>query len=260
MVQAFFTALAIALIGCAVQPMIVGTYRRIPTIATFVAAAVCLLMALVWNWLPTPEPGSLRAGIESAANDFRWWFAVIAAIWTYQVTINILTEIRRNNEILALRNDVQSIVTVLERSILPRHLNRGQQSAIINFLSRFPPCEVAFKVISRDDEASGYCGDLQQALTKAGWKITKTNYSDDIQAGGIRTNFIQTMEHSQQPDDPAKPKPDHLIQIAIGLAGVRWEGGGRGGGVNVTEDLLTIEIGRRRKDSYTIDPPIGFPY
>ena len=125
---------------------------------------------------------------------------------------------------------------------------------VAEFLSRFPPCDFAFKVISQDSEASSYRSDFQAPLTKAGWTLTTIDYSDDIQ-DGVRTNFVQTTEHQKQPNDTKNPKPDLLLQMALGLAGVRFDGSGGGGAATVTKDLVTIEIGHRRKDSYTFDPP-----
>jgi len=259
MAQVLLVGLAIAIVGAAVTPMIIGEYKGLRVIIALVVAFLLAVAAGIWELLPAPAPGSIRAAVEAAANDFRWWFAIVAAVWIYSAVMNVLTEIRRNNEILSLRNDVQSIARVIERGVLPRHLNKGQQATISGFLSLCQPYRVSFKVIARDEEASGYRADLQQALTKGGWTIGKIEYSDDLQEG-IRTHLMRTMPHQQQPDDPKNPTPDRLLVMALGLAGVRFEGSSGGSGVIVTEDSLTIEIGRRRKDTYTVDPPLGFPY
>jgi hypothetical protein len=187
------------------------------------------------------------------------WIAIVATIWFCTVTLSALNEVRLNNEIVLLRNDVQSIAKVIDRGVLPRHLNRRQQSAISAFLSQFEPHEFSFRIIARSEEASSYRADIEQALTKGGWTRSTKNpyvYADDV-GEGLSINFIQTMEHSQKSSDPRYPDPPLLLEEAFGLAGVRLSGSS-GSAINVTEDSLTISIGLPRKDSYELTPPEGF--
>lgn len=256
MVQPFLVALAIALVAAAVQPMIGGSYKRVPAFATLAVAMVCLFLATIWGSLPTPAPGSARAGVVTAANDFRWWFGIVAAIWLYQVVMNILSEIRRNNEIVSLRNDVQAITGVIHRTLMPRHLTRMQQSAMVSFLRQFEPFRVSLRVQSGDSEADGYRADFHQTFMKAGWTVS-VDPSSDVQEG-LRINFTQTMSDSQRPHDVKNPKPDSILYMALGTAGIRVDGSGGGSGVNITESVLRIEIGRHRHDSYVVDPPEGY--
>lgn len=144
---------------------------------------------------------------------------------------------------------------VIDRGVMPRHLNKSQQTAITNFFLQFPPHEVAFEVPLRDEEASSYRSDIQQALAKAGWKLAAKDpyvYSDDV-PDGLTTQFMRSPEHLK-PDDPRDPKADLLFQMALGLAGVRLSGSGGGSGANITEDRLVIGIGKRRMDSYELTP------
>jgi hypothetical protein len=252
----FLITLALVLTGAIVQPLVQGTYSAVGIGIVVAAILLCVILALK---KPSLNPSSLRASAESVANDFRWWFGIIAVFWLYTISMNAVVEIRRNNEIVALRNDTQSIARVIERGVLPRHLTRSQQFTISGFLKESDPYEVAFKVRAGDSEASGYRADLQQALTKAGWKLASVNpitYADDM-PDGLQISFTQTMEHSQIRDDPRNPKPPRLLQMALGLAGVRVDGSGSGSGIHVTQDSLLITIGRRRKDSYEITPPDG---
>jgi hypothetical protein len=251
--QPLLITIAVGLMMAGTATMLREHYKPTRAIAAIGVGAFLLFVTLLWNWFPA---GALRDGIVAAGNDFRWWFSIIAAQWLYVGAMNMLGEVRRNNEIVALRNDVQAIATVLERVVLPRHLTKRQQNSIAGFLKQFEGYSVAFKIAANDEEAGGYRVDIQQALERGGWKITTTTYAENLQ-DGVRSQFTLTTASMQQPEERANPKPDRLLQMAFGLAGVRFEGGGRGSGVAVTADLLTIEIGHRRKDSYAIELPLG---
>lgn len=164
---------------------------------------------------------------------------------------------QRNNQLVTLRNDVTSIGYVLNRLVLPRHLDKYQQNTITTFLLQFEPHEYAFRIIPRDEEASSYSADINQALTKAGWKHAATNayiYTDDVPEG-VSIDFTVTKEHAPKYDDPRTPNPGMLLQEALGLVGVRLNGVNGVTAASITEDRLVISIGRRRMDSYEITSP-----
>jgi len=239
--------------------MVEGNFIGPRVLIVVVLILGCLGLAYAWR-KPSLQPSALRTSAESVAGDFRWWFGAIAAIWLYTIGMNALTEIRRNNEIVALRNDVQSIANVIDRGVMPRHLTKGQQSQISSFLLRFPPQKVRFNLV-RGEEAGSYRSDIQQALEKGGWSVAKIDYIDSATPyEGLRIDFTQTMDHSQQQEDPRNPKPDRVLLMALGLAGVRLNSSGGGSGINVTEDSLVITIGPPRRDSYQLTPPPGLPF
>lgn len=177
-------------------------------------------------------------------------------MWLSNVVLSALAEIRRNNEIVALRNDVQSMAKVIDRGVMPRHLNKGQQVTISNFLLQFEPHEFAFQLPSSDDEAGDYREDIEQALTKGGWTRSTQNPYDYVNLNdipvGLSITFKQTQEHSTQPDNPRNPKADTILKMALGLGGVRLRSSGNGAG---PQDRLIISIGRRRMDSYEFSLP-----
>src|SRR5258708_7960566 len=131
-----------------VQPVIQQNFN--PTLTTIggLIAVLCFVGAFKWR-KPSLHPSALRASAEKVASDFRWWLAIGGALWLYTCVMNALVEIRRNNEIVQLRNDVQSTAKVIDRLVLPRHLTRGQQRTISGFLLQFGPQEFAFKLLSR---------------------------------------------------------------------------------------------------------------
>ena len=177
---------------------------------------------------------------------------IVAAIWLY----NLVGEVRHDIQIVMLRNDVTSINYVLNRLVLPRHLDKFQQATITSFLLQFEPHEYAFRIIPRDEEASSYSADVNQALTKSGWKRAATNpyiYADDVPEG-VSIDFTVTIEHAPKYDQ-RNPNPGMLLEEAFGLAGVHLNGVSGGAVASITEDRLVISIGRRRMDSFEIISP-----
>jgi hypothetical protein len=230
-------------------------------ISTLIAGigAIFILVALFWKKVRLNR-FSFFAGLNRIASHPGLWIGMIVFVWLSTVTVDALREIRRNNEIVALRNDVQSIARVIERGVLPRHLNKRQRLAISSFLLQFEPHEFAFKIEDKNGEASSYRSDLEQALEKGGWTRSRENpyeYTKDIPEG-LSIDFTQTVEHSQRPDDPRNPKPDKLFMMGLGLAGIRLNQSGGRSGINITEDRLIIGIGRRRMDSYELTLPDDF--
>jgi hypothetical protein len=216
-----------------------------------------ILLAVFWKTLHFDRT-RFATRLNEIASHLGLWAAVVTVIWLSTWTLNMVKEILQNNEIVTLRNDVQSMANVINRGVMPRHLTKTQQNAISEFLSQFPPHEFAFQVDnSRDNEASGYRGDIEEALLKGGWTRAVQNpyeYTEDVPEG-LSIAFIQTQAHSQQTEDPRNPRADKLLMMAFGLAGVRLGQMSGGGGPNITTDRLIIQIGPRRMDSYELTPP-----
>jgi hypothetical protein len=68
------------------------------------------------------------------------------------------------------------------------------------------------------------------------------------QTEGLQTQFMQTREHSQTPEDPKHPNAQTLLTEVFRLANVQSDGGSSGGGGNIAKDSLSIVIGHRRRD------------
>lgn len=224
-------------------------------------AATCLIGWFRWR-RPTENPSALRVAAEKLANDFRVWLGLGAAVWLWFIVTNALAEIRRNNEIVALRNDTQSIANVINRLVVPRRLTNRQKEIIRNFLSDFPPHEFAFTVATwsptypNDGEASEFSADIRAALTKAGWKLTNKdpyiNSADVIP--GLSINML-TPRNSIPSRDNRYDKADTLLTAALGMAGVKIDGSiGSGDDPNADRDYVRISIGHRRMDSYVFQP------
>jgi hypothetical protein len=250
-------SIAIALVGSIVQPLVQGSYLTWRVIVTATVAVLLLILAYRWRRLKV-EPGALQRSAELVASDFRAWLALVTIVWASNVIFSALGEVRLNNEIVALRNDTQSIGQVIERLVLPRHLTRNQQSVLANFLRGFDPHEFAFRLPKSDQEASQFASDIEQGLIRGGWTRSKSlpyEYLDNLPEG-LSVDFIQTPEHAKKEEDPKNPAQDKLFQMALGLAGIRLnQMGGGGSRAGMTEDLLIIGVGRRRKDSYQLIIP-----
>jgi hypothetical protein len=153
---------------------------------------------------------------------------------------------------------VNQWLRLIDRLVMPRHLNKQQQRVISTFLLQFEPHEFVFRLSNRNEEAGEYRVDIEQALMKGGWTRSEKNpyeYTDEVPEG-LAIDYKQTAAHAQKPDDPRNPRPDRLLMMALGLAGFRLnQSGGRGG----AEDRLIIGIGKRRMDSYELSAP-DFPF
>jgi hypothetical protein len=134
--------------------------------------------------------------------------------------------------------------------VLPRRLTPDQKKIISNFLKQFESFEVSFQVL-RNEEASQFSQDLQDAIRKGGWTILPTSVKEVTQEG-LNIRFTQTTEHAQRARQPADVNPDRLLLLAFGMAGVRVNGTGGGNGVGVTKDSLEVQIGPRRRDTYEL--------
>jgi hypothetical protein len=254
-------ALGLVLLAIGGQPL-VNYFSGDLSIHSFVPSAIACIGGLglvIFGFFWKPKPRPLEAQSSLLQNLTKWsnspipYAVMLILLWIYFETLAI----QRNNEVAMLRNDEQSIATVIDRLVMPRHLTKGQQRVISDFLSQFGPHEYAFKLPNDYEEAGSFRSDIEQSLIKAGWTRSETNpytYTNEIREG-LTLDFIQTPEHAQKGHDPKNPNASELLQMAFGLAGVRIDGGGGGGGANLTEDLLVISIGRPRRDSYALTLP-----
>lgn len=223
----------------------------------FTLGVLLICAGIFWRSINPRLGQRFSNSVRNTASDFRWWLGIGLCIWILAI---VVPEIRTVNQIIALRNDVQSIARVIERNVLPRHLTKTQQRIISDFLLQFEPHEYAFKLISRNEEAGSYRADLQQALTKGGWTLSKSDpisYADDVQEG-LQLDFLKAVEHSQNPTNKRDQNPLLILQQAFGMAGARVNGIGSGSNHHATQDSLIISIGRARKDSYELTQPDGF--
>jgi NADH:ubiquinone oxidoreductase subunit 6 (subunit J) len=222
---------------------------------------ILMLLAAFWKKVHFDKT-EFATKLNKIASHPSLWIAIVTAVWLSMIVLNALKEIRENNQIVALRNDVQSMARVIDRGVMPRHLSKRQQSTISNFLSQFESHEFSFQLPNRDEEAGGYRSDIEQALEKGGWYFSAQNpydYRDDVPEG-LSLDFMQSPKNAQKPDEPQNPKPARLLMMALGLAAVRLDRFSTGGtGVNVTTDRLVISIGHRRMDSNELTPPDNSP-
>lgn len=245
-----------------VQSMLTSQTTSLPhSIGVAAIGAVLILVSVFWNKLGLQKTVFFEK-LNKIASHPALWIALIGVVWISAQVVSAVHEALLNNEIIALRNDEQSIARVIDRGVLPRHLTKRQQFAISSFLLQFDPHEYAFQLPLRDNEAGQYRGEIEQALIKGGWTRVTTNpydYKDDLPEG-LSLNFIQKPDQAQKPDDPRNPRADRLLMMALGLAGVRLDQAQGSTGINVTEDRLVIGMGKRRMDSCELDPPPSFPF
>jgi len=261
-IQKFLEVVGGLLIVGALTPittaLISGTdYKSLPAIVVAVIGFLILLCGLFWHRLKPQTETKFTSTLAQIASEPRWWLLAIFFTWAYMVVTTTIAGIQRNNEIVSLRNDEQSMAKVLDRLVMPRHLTKDQQRAISSFLLQFEPREYAFRLPLRYEEAGSYRSEIEQALIKGGWTRSTVNpylYTEDVPEG-LTISFTQTMEHAQKQSDFRNPNASLVLQEAFGLAGVRLNGTSGGSGINVTQERLEIGIGRSRKDSYELTLP-----
>jgi hypothetical protein len=233
-------------------------YLTLPAILVFVVGFIIFLCGVFWHRLAPKTDTKFTSILTRIASDPRWWLLIIFGSWLYMAVTSTITGIWLNNQVVELRNDEQAIAKVLDRIVLPRHLNKQQQATISRFLQQFEPHEFAFRLSSRNEEAGEYRVDIEQALLKGGWTRSMTNpytYADDVQEG-VSISVLEPLDHSQKVPDPKSPDPSLLLQEAFGLAAVRFTGTSNGGAA-VSKESITINIGPARRDSYKLELPDG---
>jgi hypothetical protein len=186
------------------------------------------------------------------------WITLAMVVWITTQLITALREIRMNNAIIALRNDEQSMARVIDRGVMPRHLDRNQQARIAGFLLQFPSQKFSFE-LPNDQESVEYAVDIRQALEKGGWTIDSQHifdFKNDIQHEGVTAILRQTEEHAKDSHYSAGQSPGQLLQMAFGLALVAIDRGGGGvGDPSLTEDRVVLSIGKRIMNTKALEPP-----
>jgi hypothetical protein len=149
------------------------------------------------------------------------------------------------------------ILSALRRYVLPRHLSEEQVKIIGDYLSQFPPVKnVKFQVQkdSRTDaalpleEVVSYAQDIRTALVRGGWQVSANTYTD-VPFTGLGWQFMSPPQTAPSQNVEKNPRPNDLLAEAFKKAKVGGIGGnGAGTGPNVTEESITISVGKRRMD------------
>ena len=118
-VAELFGAVVALLIATAIISSIQGKVRDWRTVLMFVVGILFGIAAIFWSGLKSWVGTQLAASIEGVATNFSVWLLIIGLLWLYGAVMTVLTAVRQNNEIIALRNDIQSIAKVLETLVIP---------------------------------------------------------------------------------------------------------------------------------------------
>jgi hypothetical protein len=252
------SVLGIVFCGAGAEAMITTQSLLSPfALASFIIGFLLLLFAAFWKKINFDKT-AFATRLNAIASHPGIWIAVLAVVYLSTVTLNALKEIRENNEIVQQRNDEQAIAKVIERGLLPRHLDDDQKKVMGDFLLQFPPHQYAFELPRGDMEADSYRTDIESALMKGGWTGADNPYKytepADIQEG-VNVTFFMSSSHTDTRADIRDPWPDRLVAIAFGLAQARMDDYGEQSGANINQDRLVIRIGKRRMDSVGFVPP-----
>jgi hypothetical protein len=233
--------LAASLIVVAATPFATEKRWRLVLV---MASAGCVLTAFIWWLLPPPNPGTVRASFAAASSDCRWWIGILGALWLYGFVMNVLTEVRRNNEVVRLRNDIQAIGHVIANAVLPRSLNKGQTRQISDVLKDHPPQDISIVTLAQDAEAASFSSELVEAIRRGGWRVTDQASSKDVPSG-ISTEWIQTQASAQATNEGKMPNLPKMLREAFGAAGLQINGSSGGSGIAITENRFVLRVGNR---------------
>jgi hypothetical protein len=158
--------------------------------------------------------------------------------------------------VLRMKDDAKHLRAQMVRYVLPRQLTPEQIESIGEYLSHQENNQVVMQVVNRDEEASSYRANIQQALEKGGWAVSDIKFVDDIEEG-LSLSIQSPLAPPETPYDRLhpRPRPTEILAQAFKRAGVQIQGMGGGSGVAVTTTTIIISIGHRRRDAWAVVPP-----
>lgn len=220
-----------------------------PSLATVAVGVVVFLFGVFFRPRPDSESVLLRRLAGWGMSPVPYASAVLL-VWVYFETLAI----QRNIELATLRNDEQSITRALDRFVLPRQISNEQISMIASFLQNFPAQNFTMSIVEGDEEASEYGSYIERALEKGGWHMKSLNPVKESAQSGLAFSFSQKPENQTPPGEGFKWTLEHgssflVVQAAFGTAGVQVDGWGGSGG---SEDIVTVTVGHRRRNSYAL--------
>lgn len=253
--RAFLILVAGACLGVGGQPLVnyysgdSSLKTGIPALLTVLSGLALLAIAFFWH----PQKGfgfRLMQKLSAWGSSPAPYALVLLSVWIYLETL----EIQKAAQLRRIENDQLSIANVINRLVLPRRLTEHQQQMITVMLRFYEPCRYVFR-LSPDQETGMFAGDIAKALDKGGWKRLEDgaplSHQNSILQEGVHLTFIPSVEHAHKQYNWKDPDGGLIMQEAFGIAGVRLDGGcidcQRDPG---QEDLLVIEIGPPRRDSY----------
>jgi hypothetical protein len=217
-----------------------------------------LLCGLLWRHIGAKSTDGVGGKLSEWAGSPATYAFVLLFAWAALMAMAIILGWHRANELTLLRNDQQTLATVLRHTALPRHLTKEQQETMANFLRQFDPHDYSLVAAPNDDEARAYGVEIQQTLNNAGWRANYPEASDHVAAmkDGLAISFAQTPAHylagansRDNPKDAQIANPSVLLQEAFALGGVRLNAiSASKGPDNLKADQLVILVGPRKAE------------
>jgi hypothetical protein len=227
----------------------VGVFAKTPFSGYLLIGFGVVGIFVVMMWQRIVAGSALGASARLYSSDFRVWLGLLTLVGLYAAVTQVILTIQRDRYFEVIENDMIPFRHALERWVLPRRLTPEQIRSIADHLLKYQPYAVTFRVARHDEEASGYRSDLQQAITSGHWTVTSSEQTDDVRYG-LRIEFRRAQTTQQRPGDPRNPPFDRILLDALRKAGVQIDGTGTSSVAGITEDVLLVDIGRRRRDEY----------
>jgi hypothetical protein len=243
--RAIVMTVGLLLLAAALPSLIERGYTAsVRAMGPAVVGALLVIVALTW---PLFAWTGLTAAVGSLGVRPGVWLFLFLLLWAFTAANTTILLRQRQEMDDVIKKDILPFRLALERWVIPRRLTPDQITSIKDYLSHARPFTVTLNVKKDDEEAAAYADDIQRALKQGGWTVLQ-NRKDDLPTG-LTTDYRQTDASARLPDDdPRAPKPNNLLRDALRQAGVQTNGNSTGGGINVTQDALSINVGVRRRD------------
>jgi hypothetical protein len=193
------------------------------------------LLGIKWSRLKARLWPRLSSRVEAVANDYRYRYGLILLL-TAAIIGYVMVSMR------SIRSD-------LDRYLLPRTITRQQANDLKEYLSRRDLHAVRVKVVSGDQEADKYAGEVFGALRDTKWDVNPPEHWGPEAAPNnsyIGLYIAVTRGKSDQQrrgnPDPNNPTPDEILEEAFRRADIDINGGG---GLEGEEYSVAIVIGHR---------------
>ena len=246
LVSALFFLLATVIVGVGVEVIVHSRHYKRGAIVVAVGLGT-FLFGWYWNALRGMLGVRFVTLLEAIASDARIWFGLIMLVMLYGMADVLISKIRTNNLELIVKEDIPALQAAVKAFVLPRSLSNRQVAAIAATLSSYPPYKVSAQVQERDTEASTFWADLQRAIERGGWSVESIDHVKELPEG-LMVESRETIRSAQVPHGPHNPKPYELLTQALNEAAVTFDQG-RGSGIDDKVNVLTIKVGKRRRDA-----------
>jgi hypothetical protein len=247
-IHAFFLMLSLIVLTASIKPIIESSGRR-RVIAIAIVALVPAATTYFWGSLSDPQ---LAASVHAVTSNFWVWLGTFVLVFAYYGYKEFAILRQRDRALRLVEERLRPIMLSMDRFVLPRELTSDQIRTIAERLKQHSPCVAKFLVQKHDAEASQFAEDIKMALRDGGWTELETRY-EGINQEDWQMMFEMTPADLEKARQTRTENPGVILYEAFKAIGITADSGS-GGGANTTQSVMTITVGRRRRDRHAILP------